>query len=211
MKFRPQVHRILTLGLAAACVTACATPYTGPVEVTRFVSDNPSQLGSGTIFAVIDGSPNDELRDLTYRNAVASELRDLGYLLDPAGPAEQVATIRVQRIAINDSEGDRSPVSVGVGGRTGSYGSGVGLGIGINLGGGGSKLRVVTTLSMQIRDEKTEETLWEGRAELVTSEDADLTDVEASAPILAAALFREFPGGNGETITIDTNDLQETQ
>src|SRR5690606_42017636 len=44
----------------------------------------------------------------------------------------------------------RSPVNVGVGGSTGSYGSGVGLGVGINLGGGSRP-------SEQIDTERSEE------------------------------------------------------
>lgn len=34
--------------------------------------------------------------------------------------------------------------------------------------------------------------------------------LDTSARTLAAALFRDFPGGNGETVTIDVKKLQGT-
>jgi hypothetical protein len=51
--------------------------------------------------------------------------------------------------------------------------------------------------------------LWEGRAQQATSVKSPYSDVEASAQTLAAALFKDFPGGNGETVIIDVDELQE--
>ena len=97
--------------------------------------------------------------------------------------------------------GGRSPVSVGVGGSTGSYGSGVGLGIGINLG-GGPKEELSTRLQVMIRDGTTGQSLWEGRAQLEVGSKAVLADPSQNASVLADALFTEFPGNNGETIAV---------
>ena len=51
-------------------------------------------------------------------------------------------------------------------------------------------------------------TLWEGRAQLATGVKSPYSQVETSARTLAAGLFKDFPGGNGETVTIDVKKLQ---
>ncbi|MEW4449197.1 hypothetical protein [Qipengyuania sp. JC766] len=187
--------------VAALALSACAGSYTGPAEVTRFVAQNPVNAGNRTIATVVDRDGGDaSFFASAYEDAVEAELSQLGYAVNPADRSGQTAEIRVQRFGI-DSAGRRSPVNVGVGGSTGSYGSGLGLGIGFNLG-GGERPREVTELSVRIRGVGNE-TLWEGRAELVTSDNADLAEPRANAQALAEALFRGFPGKNGETITVD--------
>jgi hypothetical protein len=154
------------------------------------------------------------MENQTARNAfaaaVADELSDLGYtvILDGSAEAEQIATIRTNRDPIASAERSRGPVSIGVGGGTGGYGSGVGLGVGINLGGGSKGPRVMTDLSVRISGNDGE-SLWEGRAQQPTSINSPYSDVEASARTLAAALFRDFPGGNGDTITLNVDQLQD--
>ena len=103
------------------------------------------------------------------------------------------------------SGGRRSPVNVGVGGSTGSYGSGLGLGIGINLG-GGQKDRLGTEMAVTIRDKATGESIWEGRADFQAPEDSPLARGQANAQTVASALFREFPGNNGETIEVEVSE-----
>src|SRR3546814_12102973 len=72
----------------------------------------------------------------SYRTAVDQQLQRQG--LVAAGSGERAPLLvrisfdRVEQLP----EGRRPPVSVGVGGSTGSYGSGVGLGSGLNIGGG---------------------------------------------------------------------------
>lgn len=202
--------RIATVALGAATLTACATtPYTGPVEVTRFVSDRPAALGQGPIHVHFPDEMSNLGAKTAFRNAVEAELRSLGYdVVAQEGAGVQVATVRTSRSPFAAaSQSRRGPVSVGVGGSTGSYGSGVGLGVGINLGGNRSAPSAVSELSIRITDDRVE-TLWEGRAEIATSVDSPYSDVDASARALAAALLRDFPGGNGETVTIDVDDLR---
>lgn len=194
--------RILALAIAASssfALAACATPYTGPVEVTRFVATDAGTLGTGTI-GVVAGTPSPGILRAPYDEAVRAELAALGYIVDPRNAAQQTAEISVERYGV-DRAGRRGPVSVGVGGGTGGYGSGVGLGVGINLG-GGERPREVTQLSVRIIG-AANAVLWEGRAELVTSDNAALADPAANAAALARALFAEFPGNNGETIEVD--------
>lgn len=187
--------------LAPIGLAACTTP-SGPVEVTRFVEASAqSRLGSGTIFVeTAPGTTQDEALLLPYKAAVARELVALGYREVPRSQAGQIAQVQISRDLIGE-RGGRSPVSVGVGGSTGSYGSGVGLGIGINLG-GGQKEELSTRLQVMIRDGMSGQSLWEGRAELATASRGTLADPARNAGVIADALFTEFPGNNGETIAV---------
>ncbi len=204
----PYPHRRLgqiAVALSALALSACAGTYTGPVEVTRFVSEQPTALGQGTIALTFpEEIENERARD-AFREAVGSELIKLGYTLSGSATGGHEAIIRTSRNAI-DSGDPRSPVSVGVGGSTGSYGSGVGLGVGINLGGGRSGPNIVTDLEVRISD-TAGQSLWEGRAQLPTSVKSPYSAVDVSARTLAAALFKDFPGGNGETVTIEVDQL----
>ncbi|MBD3729187.1 MAG: DUF4136 domain-containing protein [Sphingomonadales bacterium] len=192
---------LATALLGALALSACATAP-GPVEVTRFVApDRTAQLGQGTIFIEsAPGSGEDSLELAPYKAAVAAELVKLGYVEAPRGEASQVAQVQIERIAREPAD-KRGPVSVGVGGSTGTYGSGVGLGIGINLG-GGPKPQVETQLAVMIRDKASGQSIWEGRAEFSVAENSPLADADESAKAMAYALFREFPGNNGETVAV---------
>lgn len=199
--------RLLVIALATLALAACTGAFTGPVEVTRFVAENPTGLGMGPISTVIADDESEPLRTSLYEQAVRSELTELGYASGGGGGQEAAITVERSRI---DSTGRRSPVSVGVGGSTGGFRSGVGLGVGINLG-GGQRARLVTELAVRITSVSGGETLWEGRAELVTSDNSPFADTRANARALAAALFKDFPGGNGETVSIKVDELEGTQ
>ena len=197
-------RRIVMACVCAAplALGACATQYTGPVEVTRFVApESTSRLGSGPIFVEGIGGEQSPLALSPYTAAVAQELQRLGYGESARAAAGQIAEVRLERYQIGRG-GSRSPVSVGVGGSTGSYGSGVGLGLGINLG-GGQRDRIGTQLAVTIRDAATGQSLWEGRADFQASDNSPLASGPANAQTVAAALFQGFPGNNGETIEVE--------
>lgn len=198
---RPALLAPALLAIAPlALLAGCATPQ-GPIEVTRFVGPEASaRLGQGTVF--IESAPDspDGLEAAPYKAAVAAELTRLGYRETARAGAAQVAQVRIARFT-ETPEGRRSPVSVGVGGSTGTYGSGVGLGIGINLG-GGPRPTTGTQLGVTLRDASGGQNLWEGRAELSTTDKSPLADRTRNAQALAAALFRDFPGRNGETVQV---------
>ena len=183
-------------------LSACATTP-GPVEVTRFVApDASAQLGQGTIFvASAEAEGEDSLALMPYKAAVAEQLAALGYVETDRAGAGQIATVALERYVLT-AQGRRSPVSVGVGGSTGSYGSGVGVGIGINLG-GGNRDQLGSELAVTIRDAGSETSLWEGRADLRVPDNSPLAQAQANAQTLAAALFSDFPGNNGETIEVE--------
>ena len=193
---------VFLAGIAALSLSACATAP-GPVEVTRFhAPERVEALGQGRIFFETAGEQDaDSLALQPYTVAVAIELGKLGYTESARADAGQIATVRVERYVIS-AGGRRSPVSVGVGGSTGSYGSGMGVGIGINLG-GGPRDQVGTELSVRIRDAASGDTLWEGRADFRVNDNSPLAQSKANAQTLAAALFSDFPGNNGETIKVE--------
>ena len=187
---------LCTLGLSA-----CMTPV-GPVEVTRFHQEAAlGQLGHGTISVeAAPGEDPDSLELDSYRRAVARELTLIGYEEMPGGAGGQVALVRVERFAFQPGR-DGGPVSVGVGGSTGSYGSGIGVGIGLDLSGPPPE-QVTTRLGVMIQDRASGETIWEGRAQFTVRADAPLAQTQLGAAKMAAALFRDFPGNNGETVEI---------
>jgi hypothetical protein len=197
------IRRTLSAAALALSLTACATAP-GPVEVTRFVAPTAStQLAQGPIF-VQSAAGEDNLELAPYKAAVAAELVRQGYRESARAGAGQIAEVRVERYRLG-SDGGRNPVSVGVGGSTGSYGSGVGLGVGINLG-GGSRNQVGTEMRVVIRDAASSQVLWEGRADFAVAENSALADRVANAQTVAAALFSEFPGNNGETVQVEVQE-----
>lgn len=183
-----------------ATLSACVAPV-GPVEVTRFHAPDITPLGKGTIG--IEAGPGMEAGSLelqAYQAVVGQQLQRLGYTTAASGAGDQVALVRVTRNRYRP-ERTRGPVSVGVGGSTGSYGSGVGLGIGIDLSGPPPE-QVETQLSVTIRDRKSGTALWEGRANFTVSAKSPMAETSLGAAKVAEALFRGFPGNSGETIQV---------
>lgn len=186
---------VLVLGLGA-----CVAPV-GPVEVTRFHVADTAVLGRGTI-AVISAPGTDatSLSFRAYQAAVMRELVRLGYTEAAPGTATQLAELRLER-RVYRPERSRSPVSVGLGGSTGSYGSGLGLGLGIDLS-GRPKEQTETQIGVMIRDAASKDSLWEGRANFAVRSDSPLAGGELGAAKMAEALFKGFPGQSGETIEV---------
>lgn len=198
------------VAVSAVSLSACATtPYTGPVEVTRFVAPAPAGLGRGTIALTFPEEVANEGVRSAFAAAVGAQLAGLGYTVVAEGaPAAQIAAIRTSRKPIAAAPVEqRGPVNVGIGGTAGSFGSGLGMGVGINLGGGREGPAATTTLEVRIGTAEGT-TLWEGRAQMATGVKSPFAEVATSARTLAAGLFRDFPGGNGETVTIDAKKLQ---
>ena len=182
-------------------LSGCVAP-TGPVEVTRFHAQDISALGKGTI--AVEPAPGHDGSSLewkAYQAAVERQLGLLGYSAVPAGTAStQVAQLRLSRESFQPARSS-SPVSVGVGGSTGSYGSGLGVGIGINLSPRPSE-QVRTDLGVIIRDRASGTALWEGRASFTVRTGSPLAATSLGAAKMAEALFKGFPGQSGETIAV---------
>ena len=187
---------------ALAALSGCVTPV-GPVEVTRFHTADIAQLGRGTISIVpAPGMDGNSLEYRSYAAAVSRELALLGYAEPVTGapPSVQIAELRIGRETYRPGR-NGSPVSVGVGGSTGSYGSGVGVGIGFDLSGPPPE-QVETRLGVTIKDRTTGAPLWEGRASFTVKAKSPLAGTQLGAPKIAEALFKGFPGQSGETIQV---------
>lgn len=191
---------IVPVLLAAAFTAGCA-PSLQPIEVTRFHAPELASQGSyGTISVEPAPGTEDTLALAPYRDAVVAELAEIGFTPAAAGAGARVAELRLSRSTWQPGR-DGSPVSVGVGGSTGSYGSGVGVGLGIDLSGPPPE-QAATQLSVVIRDRASGQSVWEGRAEQVVATKNELAQPAASARALADALFVDFPGENGETYDV---------
>ena len=194
-----RIASIMALSMAFAS-PVLAKP--AAVDVTRFhTAQTPPRLkGAAVIVEAASGSDPASLENRVWLDAVQRELFASGFGSATPGAADAIAEVMVERQVLK-RERQRGPVSVGVGGSTGSYGGGVGLGLGFNLG-GGPKDEVLTRLSVRIRDRRTGEALWEGRAENRENAKASEAAPAIAAPRLAHALFSGFPGTSGETITL---------
>ena len=191
--------RILPL-LALSLLSACVVP-TGPVEVTRFnraAEGVPYGNGSFLVELAGESAADRSLSASPYVAAVTREMQRVGYR-NQAGTSDVVAEIRFRASMIRPER--RSPVSVGVGGSTGSYGSGIGLGVGINLG-GGSAAQLQTTLAVRIIRRSDRLVIWEGRAVQSAKAGSPAAQPAIAASKLAEALFKDFPGVSGETIRV---------
>lgn len=201
---------VALLSAAALALGGCATTVP-PVEVTRFHASAPAGWAPGTRYSVdttalgdaaaMVGATRPSLEWGSYRTAVERQLQLQGLVAAGDGAA---APLKV-RIGFDRADrlgaGKRSPVSVGVGGSTGSYGSGVGLGLGLNLGGGPRQMQDLQ-LSVRIDDAASGQAVWEGRALTAVPVKAPAAQPGLAAAKLAEALFKDFPGESGRTISV---------
>jgi hypothetical protein len=212
-KYRRNIMRAITLSsLAGALLLAgCATP-TGPVEVTRFNRTSDGiQYGSGSfnIGTVTENGATAGISSSPYQAAVGREMQRIGYSDAGAATASASAVSDVvANIAITVSDlgtqQSRSPVSVGVGGSTGGYRSGVGVGVGLDLTSllSKPKSRILTELSVKLVRRSDNKVIWEGKAAQEATAGTPAAQGGIAASKLAEALFRNFPGVSGETITV---------
>jgi hypothetical protein len=186
---------------ALSLLSGCVVP-TGPVEVTRFnrVAEGVVYgTGSYSVEVAGDSAAGQGLAASPYLAATVREMQRVGYTEKVGGGADVVAQVRFGIVNIQPDK--RSPVSVGVGGSTGSYGSGVGLGVGINLG-GGTNASVETTMAVRITRSSDNLVIWEGKAVQAAKAGSPAAQPGIAASKLAEALFVGFPGKSGETIRV---------
>jgi len=181
--------------LAAALGLGGCAASIPPVQVTRF------HLGNDIVRA--PASPvtvDSSLERSAYDAAVARELARLGFSAGNASARYTFSTevTRDTRAAL----AKRSPITIGVGGGTGGYGGGVGLGASFGLGGNRNAQTVVTRLSVQLRERSGQGVVWEGRAETEGPSNSAAGQPGLAADKLAAALFKDFPGESGRTISV---------
>lgn len=196
-------HMKLVSALMIPLVLAgCATTRPGPVDVTRFHRASEVSLAPGTYSIEMPSEyAAGSLEASVWTNAVAAELNSLGFQ-QASGSAQYVVSVQSARTMIDPALGGRrSPVSVGVGGSTGSYGSGLGLGIGIDLS-GPPKPRIGYDLSVRVSRSADKEVVWEGRAATETKQGSAADQPGLIATKMADALFKGFPGESGKSIRV---------
>jgi len=186
--------------LTLSALTGCVVP-TGPVEVTRF-NRATEGVGYGTgrfAVALVGESVSDwSLAGSPYLAAVAREMQRIGYRENTEN-SDVIAEVRFGATVVLPDR--RPPVSVGVGGSTGGYGSGVGVSLGFNLG-DGSAAQLQSSLAVRIVRRSDQLVIWEGTAVQAAKAGSPAAQPGIAASKLAEALFKDFPGVSGETIRI---------
>jgi hypothetical protein len=194
---------LLSALAAAACTTDGGGGPRGPggfAEVTRFHLGQPiarSTIAVEAANASLTNTP--EYR--TYEEIVARQLTRLGWTVVPnVGNSEEVAIVSVQQ-GIHEGPPRRSPVSIGVGGGTGGWRGGVGGGVAFGVGGGGPRAVASTMLEVRLKRRSDGSVIWEGRGRSDVPARSPLAQPAAAVERLANAMFRDFPGESGRTIT----------
>lgn len=191
-------YSLLAAAIASLTLSACVVP-TGPVEVTRFNRAADGYVYGNGSYIVTPAKASDALSLSPYLAAVAREMQQIGYS-EKLDNSDVIAEVSVSARKMEAPR--RSPVSVGVGGSTGSYGSGVGVGLGFDLGALGNKDSVQTTLNVRLLRRSDNLVIWEGRAVQSAGATSPAAQPGIAASKLASALFDDFPGISGETVTV---------
>lgn len=189
-----------TSALAAiAFVGACATPSQRGTEVTRF---HLGQVIPAQAINMEPGDPDQEnsLEFRQYEAIVANQLANLGFTQAALEEAEMIAVINVER-GTREEVARRSPFSIGIGGGTFGRRTGIGLGTSFGIGGSPGGEVIVTELSVALKRRSEGTVIWEGTATRITQPGAE--SPAAIVETLAAALFQDFPGESGRTITVE--------
>jgi Domain of unknown function (DUF4136) len=180
---------------SALALGGCAASIP-PVSVTRF------HLGAPAVGTIAATPGVNTLEAGTYRAAVERELNRLGFATTGDAQNAVYTFSATTTTDTRDALAQRSPVTIGIGGGTGGYGGGVGLGASFGIGGNKSRQIVVTQLSVQLRRRADQTVVWEGRAETQAPSNAPAAQPGLAADKLASALFRDFPGISGRTISV---------
>jgi hypothetical protein len=189
MRLRPPFPVFLAVSLSGCTATI------PPVEVTRF------HLGREIPAGPIRITGDSTLQATPYVVAVSQAMTRLGFSDAGISKAAPLYTATVTQSRLTREEAKRSPISIGIGGGTSGRNVGVGVGTSIGLGGGTRQI-IVTRLSVQIKRASDQQAIWEGRAETEAPAIAPASQPGLAAEKLANALFRDFPGVSGTTITV---------
>lgn len=193
--------RFAPITLAALAMLGGCTTASGPrpIDVTRFHLGQPI---AGAAVSVEPMSTNATISPeyQTYADAVGAELGRLGFAPAAGQPSTFIASVSFRRT----SQGyvrKRPPVTIGIGG--GSFGGNVGVGGSTSFGIGGRDVEVIRTeLSVQLRRRSDDTVVWEGKAQTDGMLGTPDGQPGGTAQRLAAALFKDFPGESGITITV---------
>lgn len=194
------MNRLVTAiatGLALA-LAACSTTPTA--NVLRFHQNQP--IGRGAVYMrPADAQMANSLEFQAQANAVGTELRRNGFEPVASPGAAQFTAVIDVRTTERMGPPRQSNVSVGIGG--GFTRGNVGMGGSVQLPVGSApppNVETTTTLSVTLLQNPGTQAVWEGRASLDTA--ANGQRGTALTPILAQALFKDFPGPSGRTVQV---------
>ncbi len=197
---------ITTLVFAALALSGCASQPKGGIEVTRFHLNEaipPQEIA----IEPADGTDDTRIEYTLYAEAVKKQLVKLGMTPVESMSTPLIATVGISR-QIEQTPAKRSKFSVGLG--MGSFGSSGGVSGGVNMPVGGTPAGEALVNKLDVRIIRREENAvsWEGEA--LVSSDTSGEASTVSVDELAAALFNNFPGESGKTVTlIPENDAAE--
>ncbi len=171
-----------------------------PVEVTRFHLGQAIAPGA-VVIEPLAKADSDSLEFRAFAAAVAKSMIGAGFISgeDPKSP--WIVAMEVTR-STREALRKRSPVTIGIGGSTGGYGSGIGLGASFGVGGSSARETVSTRLLVRLMKRGDRSVVWEGRADATAPANAPAAQPGLAAEKLASALFKDFPGESGKTVTV---------
>ncbi len=184
--------------LLAFALAGCAVSIKS--DVTRF---HKLEAPQGAAIAIV--SPDQRKQgSIEFEQASAllmTQLTRQGF--SPAGgePPVYIAHLDYGQSPIGDFDEPSSSVSIGVSGGSGGYrGGGVGVGFGTSFpvgdSRGGTASRLVT---LEIDRVDTGERVFEGRARSI----GPARNFDGALPYMIEALFEDFPGQSGTTVTVE--------
>ena len=188
------------LALAMLATLALAGCTTGPTtQVTRFHLGQPIARGQISVEPMMPADRG-SVEFQSYANIVGAQLARLGFTEAPGlARSEQVASVQVDRAFFDGPP--RSSFSIGIGGGSFGWHGGAGGSVGTTISGKPTQY-VATRLLVQIKRRSDGTTIWEGRAETSARFGTPESQPNAAVEQLASAMFRDFPGVSGRTITV---------
>jgi hypothetical protein len=187
---------------ASLALAACASTPTA--DITRFHMDQP--IPSDTIRVVPSPDPvapgtAQSLEFRTHANIVAQDLARHGFRPVETGPTAYLAILSVQQVT-RAGMPSSSPFRIGIGGGTTSGNVGIGGSVNVPLGQSRNNDLRVNVLDVRIRRASDSTAVWEGRAVQEIPARDQGSNLSAAVPALSRALFADFPGESGRTITV---------
>jgi hypothetical protein len=192
------------MGIASICAAAllagCAA-QTPLAEVTRFHLGQPIARGEITV-EPRNPTQGGSLEFKSSAESISRALQATGFTIAPnLAKSELVAVVEVEQ-ATHQTGPERSAFSIGLGG--GTFGGGVGVGGGVTLPVGKKTVprATRTDLFVQIKRRSDATVIWEGRARIEARDGTPYASQAAAVDKLAMAMFKDFPGISGRTITV---------
>lgn len=216
--------RIVAPLAVALALSACVAPF--EARVARF-QQLPAAAGNSFVIEPRDKSLEGGLEFATYANLVRQKLIAAGYQ-EAASPEAAALTVQLDYNVSSPREKVRSRPGFGGwggwgpgfggwgpywGGGWGGWGGAWGPGLGWGGWGGGWNNEVYSVtqynavVAMRINRKGDNRSVFEGRAETVSSSN-NLTKL---VPNLVTAIFTNFPGNSGETVTVRFDPSKPSQ